>query len=171
MVVLTVSLTSSLFTDREAQLERMVRELPDLPVTRAVLDGFSRSHLFKSLPPGSLPSPGGVYRKNAEPLTPSGTTEGRGFGSDPLPSSECPHRDGDVHGSQCWNSYEDVGSEEGSDSPPAVLPSSVYSNAPVEWEESMGGTWERGQQHTSPYTGQFSTIHSVVSRGRWVMGV
>ena len=158
-----MSLTCSFLTDREAQLERMVRELPDLPVTQAVLDGFSRVHLLESVPLGSLPSPGGVYRKNAEPLTPSGAAEARGFGSAPFPSSDGVHGNDTTCDSQHRNSSEDLGSEESSGDPdsPVLLPGSVYSTMPVESLEVAG---ERGQQYSSPYTGQFSMIHTVVSR-------
>ena len=163
--MLLASVTCSPHADREAQLERMVRELPDLPVTRAVLDGYSRSHLLESLPLGSFPSPGGVYRKNAEPLTPSATTDRRGFELAPFPSPNTAHSNGTMHSSQQKNSNDDLGSEEsnGDLDSPAVLPSSVYSSMPM---ESLEGEGERAQQYSSPYTGQFSTIHTVVSKER-----
>ena len=69
--------TGSPFTsEAEQQLERMVRELPTFPVTRAVLEGYSRAHLFNSLPT-ILRAPGGVYRKDTAPvLSPNGTEDG-----------------------------------------------------------------------------------------------
>ena len=44
-----------------------MRELPTFPVTQAVLQGYSRAHLFNSLPT-MLHAPGGVYRKDTDPL-------------------------------------------------------------------------------------------------------
>ena len=163
MGMVVVPLTGPSLADREAQLERMVRELPDLPVTRAVLDGFSRSHLLESLPSGSLPSPGGVYQKKAEPLTPSGESEDRGFGSAPFPPPDGLHDSDMTHGSKHRNSNEDLEVEEsnGDLDSPVVLPNSVFSAMPM---DSLEGVGEKGQQHSSPYTGQFSTIHTVVSK-------
>lgn len=57
---------SSSLVEAEQELERMVRELPTFPVTKAVLAGYSRAHLFTSLTT-TLQAPGGIYRKETSP--------------------------------------------------------------------------------------------------------
>ena len=55
------------FTDKEQQLERVVNELPDEPVTRAVLEGFSRTSMVDTFS-NKLHAPGVVFRRDANPL-------------------------------------------------------------------------------------------------------
>ena len=53
--------------EKEEKLERLVTELPDQPVVNTVLDGYSKSHMVSSFS-NSLHAPGGIYRKEVEPL-------------------------------------------------------------------------------------------------------
>lgn len=53
--------------DKEQQLERVVNELPDEPVTRAVLEGFSRTSMVDTFS-NKLHAPGVVFRRDANPL-------------------------------------------------------------------------------------------------------
>ena len=48
-------------------MDRLVTELPDQPVVNTVLDGYSKSRMVSSFTT-SLRTPGGVYRKEVEPL-------------------------------------------------------------------------------------------------------
>ena len=50
-------------------MERLVTELPDQPVVNTVLDGYSKLHITDSFLLPTLHTPGGVYRKEVEPLS------------------------------------------------------------------------------------------------------
>ena len=53
--------------DKEQQLERIVTELPDQPITKAVLDGYSRTKMAVSFS-NKLLTPGLVLKRETDPL-------------------------------------------------------------------------------------------------------
>ncbi|XP_019849807.1 PREDICTED: golgin subfamily A member 1-like isoform X2 [Amphimedon queenslandica] len=54
--------------EKEEKLDRLVTELPDQPVVNTVLDGYSKSRMASSFTNSLRSTPGGVYRKEVEPL-------------------------------------------------------------------------------------------------------
>lgn len=55
------------FVEKEQKLERIVNELPNQPVIRTVLEGYSRTRMANSFS-STLRTPGVVYRKEVDPL-------------------------------------------------------------------------------------------------------
>ena len=65
--VATCTYSHHSIAEKEEKLERLVTELPDQPVVNTVLDGYSKSRMVSSFS-NSLRAPGGIYRKEVEPL-------------------------------------------------------------------------------------------------------
>jgi golgin subfamily A protein 1 len=54
--------------NKDAKLNRLITELPDQPLVQTVLEGYSKSQMASTFS-SSLQTPGGVYRKEVEPLS------------------------------------------------------------------------------------------------------